>query len=118
MANNIQIPAANAAFTADGTAAGLVTVADNTPFYPGAIVNIRDNTGKSQECTITSLSGTTKIYVRFNNFSGAAGPPSGPSYAAGNDISGWTLANQSYIFQDSQLCRVEYVAVTKALVIP
>jgi hypothetical protein len=114
---NIQIPQAVAAFAADGGADGFITVADNTPFYPGATVFLVDNNGLSQECVITKLSGATKIGVRFTNGPKADGSPARGYNYGRNPCDAFTLANGSRIMQDSQLCPVEHTTVVKKILI-
>ena len=116
---NVEIPAANAAFSADGDAQGYITVASNAAFYPGAKVWLIKPLGGApfflpllqQAGIITDLNGATKIGVRFDNPIGT-----GPSYGR-NDCSAFTLADGSYIMQERQLVRVEQPIPEKRLVV-
>lgn len=60
----IDAPDATAALTANGGADGYVTVADATPFYPGALVWLRSNTVASKQYEITDIAAGNKIGVR------------------------------------------------------
>ncbi len=62
-----QISKKYAALTADATAAGLVTIASNDGWLPGAIVNISSATEASAECIIVQQVGSTQLVLRFTN---------------------------------------------------
>lgn len=51
------------AFTLDGNASGLITVADSAGFYVGQIVQLSSNTQTSVNYKIKRIEGKTKIYV-------------------------------------------------------
>lgn len=87
-----------AALTADGEAAGYITVADNEGFYPGAVAWIRDNNSDPLECIITELVGTTKIGLR-NKRTG--------SYGGRTDMSGYTIAQNATISMEGQVVAVD-----------
>lgn len=60
----IDAPEALAAFTANGGTDGYVTVADATPFYPGAFVWIRSATVEPKQYEVTDIAAGNKIGVR------------------------------------------------------
>lgn len=62
------VPAASAAITVDGTAAGYVTVGSSTPFYAGAQVFLRKDDGSvHHEARITDLGASNTIGLLFAN---------------------------------------------------
>ena len=121
-----EIAALGAAFTADGTANGFITVASTTGFYVKAFANLSDTTGRSARVQITQILSATQLGVRVfpqvvplsqgspttppagGPGPGSAPPPpagityqSGPNYGR-SDVSAFTLANGSRIDQEAQ----------------
>ena len=104
----INCPKVRAALTSDGGADGYVAVADNSDFYPGAIVNIADTAGAAAEFVITDLSGTTKIGLRATGRTDSASGKDGSArYTRGGDLSAWKVANTAAISQERQVVSVE-----------
>ena len=102
---DIQVPAAAANLTANGGATGYVTVADNTPFYPGCIAWLSDTDG-SQRCLITDLVGTTLVGLRFLLEENCGYRFQPPSYGRSN-CSAYTLAKSAKINMPAQVAPVE-----------
>jgi hypothetical protein len=107
---SISVPEASAALTANGGATGYVTVADNTPFYPGCIAWLSNTDAVNQRCLITDLSGTTLIGIRFLP---EENDPVGKQFSARyqgygrSNCSAFTVAKSSRISMSSQLAPVE-----------
>lgn len=100
--NSADVAAAQAVISVNGTAAGYITVADNTPFYVGAIVNLSNGT-LAVEMVICEIASGGKIGLRKSNQSGAydAGmrPLAGRNYGR-SDCTQFTTAYT--IYQDRQ----------------
>lgn len=111
---SIQIPAASADLTANGSAAGYATVTSNAAFYPGAKGWLQDDDG-ARRILIVSLSSTDKIYVRFIRDENDTMRGIGPSYGY-SDISAYTTAKHSRIYQDAGLAPVDPAFSKKASV--
>jgi hypothetical protein len=97
---NINCPKARAALTANG-AGGYVTVADATPFYPGAHVWLNQTGGTPTEYLITDIATGNKIGLR------AVLPMNGGATYGKADTSGWTTVNGATIDQAAQVVPVE-----------
>lgn len=111
---NEYVAEAYAAFTVNGGADGFITVADNTSFYPGAFAWISSATQPSRRVQITSLSGATKIGVRFYGDS-ASGASFDASISYGrSDVSAFLLADAAAINQEGQVVRVVQPALANA----
>lgn len=72
-----------------GTAAGYITVTDNTPVFPGAFGSIvKSDTTLAQIVQVTDLVGSTKVGLRFVTSTQSTGPSYGHSdcsaYPAGS----------------------------------
>ena len=91
------VGAASAALTADGTADGYITVADNTPFYKGADCFLA-KAGSQVEVIITEIAAAGKIGLQLKR---AYGVLNSPNYGR-SDMSAYTLAAGWSIFQPSQ----------------
>lgn len=100
---SIHVPEAYAVLTVDGGADGFVTVADNSKFYPGATAWLY-STSASQECTITELSGTTKVGLRFKK--------AYPSYGR-DSCTAYTTALTSKLSMESQVVSVDQPTFAK-----
>lgn len=98
-------PVATAAFTADGTSGGYVTVADNSSFYPGATCWIHSATVDPKQYVITDLVGSTKIGVR------EILPMGSGSRTGRTPISQYAVANSARIDQEATTVRVEVAHV-------
>lgn len=98
-----EVPAAGAALTGDGDATGYVTVADNSPFYPGAEAWL-SNATLNQRVIITDLNGTTKIGVRF--VADVVSNSSALMYGSRSSATAFTVASGSRINMPQQLVRV------------
>lgn len=103
---SISVPAAGAALTANGTAVGLVTVADTTPFYAGALAWLSCNTPANMHVRITKILSATTMTVAMVLDSGSN--VNNLSYAQGSDISAFTTAATARIDMPEQLVRVEF----------
>lgn len=90
----INAMAATAAFTVNGTNAGLVTVADATPFWVGARVYIGSSTEDTLECTITSIPSNATLTVRRVD--------SEPYNYGNSDISAYHVADTASITMPPQ----------------
>ncbi len=98
---SIQVPAASADLSTNGSALGFVQVADNAPYYPGCEVWLQNDDG-SQRCLIVKLNSTTDIYLRFLSQTNFPSPNYGYS-----DCSAYTTATNSRIYQETQLAPVD-----------
>ena len=94
-------PEAYAALSADGSAAGYVTVADNTVFYTGAHVILSCDSIQGQRAMIVKIGASGKIYVRFIN----EGHLQVPTYGY-SDVSAYTTAGHAAIFMHGQVVRL------------
>src|ERR1700677_2255056 len=106
---NIKISAASAPFTSNGTNAGYIQVADNTPFYPSAICNLASGGTTSVQIVITDvLPDGQSIGCRIVPISGSTGPSlgSGPNYGR-SDVSAFLVSDTATIFQPTQDVQVE-----------
>lgn len=89
----IYVNEAYAAVTADGNAAGYVTVTSVAPFYPGATAFVTSDNVASTECIIAQVdSANNRIYLRAKRANGA-----GPMYGF-TPMDGYTLAANSRIY--------------------
>lgn len=94
-----QVADAQAAVTA-ATAGGKLTVASNTPFYPGALAWVSGTDNVSYRVRIVALVGATDMLVRQeHNNNELKGPP---NYGL---TSMSALALPGVIFQEAQLVR-------------
>lgn len=93
----MEIPEANAAVVGDAT--GALTVADNAPFFPGALAWV-SGAGGIARVKILRLVGTTVLYVRQFKNNNENGPPN----FGMTDMSGFTSGT---ISQESQLVRYD-----------
>lgn len=100
---DIYIYDSQVALTGNGTTSGVVTVADNTPFYPGTAVWIYGTTAAKLNCVVTDLVGTTGVKLR------AIGQPltlaGAPKYG-NSDMSAYTTADGATISIPAQLAPV------------
>lgn len=92
------------ALTVSGTTGGWITVADNTPFYPGALCNIFGTTTAGKTCLILQLSSTTLVQLQFLPTFGVTG--AAPTYGA-NDMSAYTTTDTAYVNIPAQLAPVQ-----------
>ena len=107
---SIWVPEANAALTADGSATGYITVADNSPFYPSAEAFLYSANVTGQRVKITELVSTNKIGIRFlGEF-----PNQVPTYGK-SDCSSLKLADTAMISMPGQVVRVEQPTLFKTL---
>jgi hypothetical protein len=113
---HIQVPAASAALSADGSK-GYVTVADSTPYYPGCFAYLSDDgTAGSQRVLITGLGASGIVYLRFvvevnqgYNFQKSQSSPQplpSPNYGNG-DCTAWTTDNSARLSMWAQLAPVD-----------
>lgn len=91
----VYAPAVSSVLTVNGTATGYVEVADNTPFYRGALVNLRDATGLTLECVITEIDvpSGTKIGLKAINSRGFTR----------SDLSAYLVANTATLHMPAQI---------------
>ena len=97
----VNTPMAHAALSANGDAAGYVTVADATPFYPGARVWLLSNTQASKEYVITDIASGNKIGLR------ECLERSGGARYGRTPVSQWLTADSAKISQEPQTVDVE-----------
>lgn len=86
--------------TADATAAGVVTISDNTGWHVGASVWIKDANSASVECTIVRRIGTTQLRLRRKD--------STAKHGLGSDLSAYTLAQNASLAMEPQTVPVEF----------
>ena len=102
----IDTPDAVAALTVDGTAAGLVTVADATPFFPGSKVWLNSTTQVATEFKIVKVTG--------NVLSLRAVAPGDRQLSYGfTNCSIWKVADAATVFQTAQIVAVELSNLAK-----
>lgn len=102
---SIEVPSIFAALTADGDATGYVTVASTTGFYVGALGFIRNNSTVAR-IIITEVKDATHLGIRIiadDNESQVAVQV----YGGRSNLTGYTVASGSKVFQESQLVRVD-----------
>ena len=80
------------AFTADGGADGVITIGDTSPYYAGAVVNLKA-TGLGAEAVITAIIDATHLKVRINN---------SKKFGA-SDVSAYTLVKGATISMPDQI---------------
>ncbi len=97
-----QAPKAVARLTQDGGADGYVVVADNTPFWPGARVQLWGNTLPTLVCVVTDTPDTDKVGLRV-----LTDPNGGDGGTGRTDVSAYTVALASTIAQERQLVRFQ-----------
>lgn len=114
---NIEVPSAHAAFTSNGTTAGIVTVADSSPFYAGCVAWIKSSGQPSARVIIVAIPSATTIKVRFIGETDIDRIPL-QIYGGASDISAYTTAQNATISMESQLAHVEpdYVKPAKLFV--
>lgn len=110
----IEAKETTAAFTADGTTLGVVTIADTTPFYKGAEAFLINTAGSAKRCKIMKITDATHLEVLLipddighdasGNFASTAASWIGYGRS---DISTYTVASGAKISQPAQLVRVE-----------
>lgn len=92
---------ATAALTVNGTAGGLITVADSTPFWVGAIVTIKGTQAAELQCVITSIPTGTTITLKATE--AELGLQAKRQYKYGNsDMSAYLIADAASITQPAQ----------------
>lgn len=112
---SINTPTAIDSITVDGTAAGYVTVADNTKYYPRAHVWLTNDDDLPVEYVITDLVGTTKIGLQAVPLSKDANLGrymTGSAIYTRSSAVAWTVAKHSKIAQDRQVVTVENSAMS------
>jgi hypothetical protein len=92
------------ALTANGTTGGFVTVADNSPFYPGAVCSIYGTTAAAKSCLIVQLSGATLVQLQVLPAFATIG--AAPNYGA-SDMSAFTTADGAKIAIPAQAAPVQ-----------
>lgn len=103
----LQVPAAQAALTVNGTATGFITVGSDAPFYVGAECWLKNDNG-SQRCLITELAGAGVIGLRFLDEENRGNVATRPNYGRSN-CSAYTTATNSKLFQPQQYVNVDAV---------
>lgn len=103
----INTPQTDELITANGNAAGYVTVTSNAAYYPGAKVWLRGTTTASKQYVVTDLSGADKVGLREvldwdDHVKRAAGPQYGRTSCAQ-----WTTADAARLSQERCTVRVE-----------
>lgn len=122
---NIEVGQLIAAFTANGTAQGYVTVTSSTGFLPGAICGLSDNAGRGMTVMITDVPSATLIGVRQVAQPAIYPQPTGLDFGSGmtgpaqtltenmtanygrTNISAFLTANSATITQYAGIVRVE-----------
>ena len=92
----ISTPAVAALMTVNATAAGIVTVADTSPFYCGAKVALSGDALESVSGIITDISDATHMGVRLDHTKDGS-----VSYGR-SDLSAFTIAKNSKISMPAQ----------------
>lgn len=103
---NIEVLPVSAALSADGDATGYAAIASTTGWYVGAVGFIRNNASKVNRIVITEIKDGTHVGVRFiadDNEQQAAVQV----YGGRSDLTGYTVATASRLYQERQLVRVD-----------
>jgi len=97
----------HAALTADGTAAGLVTIASNEDWLPGVTAWLSSTTETSIEVVVAEQVGTTQLKLRAKTNKAQHGV---------SDVSAFTLADDAALSHEGQIVPVmaTFVAAKKA----
>lgn len=103
----LNTPQAHAALSADGDAQGYVTVADATPFYPGALVWLYAAAVGSKEYIITDIAAGGKIGLR------EVLPMNGGARYGRTPVTQWLVADDATINQTPQTVDVELSNLAK-----
>lgn len=103
---NIEVAATSAALTADGDATGYVTVASTTGFFAGCLGFIRNSDGTAARVIITEVKSATQMGLRIvaddNEKQQAI-----QVYGGRSNLSVYTIAKSSRIYQEQQLARID-----------
>lgn len=91
-----------AKLTSNGGAKGLLTIADNTGWLPGATINLISDTVGGVELTIVKQVGTTQILCRPKISSFAK-----LSYQQGVDLSAYTTVDNASVNMEGQVVPVQ-----------
>lgn len=89
-----------AMLTANGTAAGLITIASNTGWLPGAIAWIVSGTAGPDEVRIVEQVGSTQLRLRKTDSKGQA-------HGAFNNMTAYLTADNAKISMDQQVVAVQ-----------
>lgn len=95
--------------TADGDAAGYVTVTSNEKYYPGATAWMRSDTQGPKEYVVTDLDGTTKVGLR------EALPRNGGAQYGRTPLTQWTTTDNAVIAQTASTVAVETPHIKRPL---
>jgi hypothetical protein len=106
---SIWVPEAFAAFTADGTAAGVVTVASTSPFYSGAECFLSSDNTTGQRALITDILSSTTFRVRFL----AEFPNRVPTYGYSDIHTNFTVALNAKVSMPAQVVQIDQPTGTK-----
>ena len=110
--SSVWIKSAGALLSVSGTTLGWVTVADATPFYPGAEVWLSGATYGSKRGVIVELGASNTIGIRL-----LADAPSAPTYGK-SDLSAFLTTDAARIDQEAQAVRVDQPVFAKVAVYP
>lgn len=102
---SIDIPAASADITVNTTAAGIVTVASTTAFYPGAEAWLSGAALTSVRVLILKILSATTMQCRALLEAGSN--VNTLSYGGGSDLSAFTAAAPSRIDMPGQAVRID-----------
>lgn len=106
----LNVPYFSTTFTADGTSAGVVTIADTTKVTVGAVGYVSSATIAAEKVQITAILSATTMTVRrvFEFNSGVAIPPN----YGNSDVSAYKVANTATFVQSRQTLIVDNTDVT------
>jgi len=103
---NIEVPAASADLTADGTGQGYVTVGSNDPFFVGCEAWLSSDAEPSRRCLIVDLISTNKIGLRFIEEENCGLKFQPPRYGL-SDVSAYLVSDNATLSMSQQLAQVD-----------
>ncbi len=102
----IEVPPASAAFTANGGATGIITVADSSVFYPGCEAFITHDSAAGVKVIIVAIASGTTLVARIVA-EDTKEQPAIQRYGAGSNLSAYTSVGNAKLWMPRQLARVE-----------
>jgi hypothetical protein len=103
---NIQVPAVNQAFAANGGATGSIQVASSAGFYVGCYGYIGQASDPGHKVIIVSIPDATHVIVRIVADDNEM-QQSLQRYGGGSNLSTYTTTNSAYIAMPAQLAQVD-----------
>lgn len=109
---NVPVPEATAVLTANGSTAGVITVASTAGFYAGAEAWIVDDNSAPKRLRITKILGATTMQARAMLSQGGPDPidqrndqRNEVDYTLGSDLSAYTTGQNASVDMPAQVVR-------------